>query len=80
MPQIATIQIRNRGTIGGSLAHADASAELVAVTTALEARFKIQNLEGERWVPASEIVCKQLIKPSGAPACSAARAISFIVS
>ena len=54
MPQIATIQIRNRGTIGGSLAHADASAELVAVTTALEARFKIQNLEGERWVPASE--------------------------
>ncbi|MCK4490867.1 MAG: FAD binding domain-containing protein, partial [Anaerolineales bacterium] len=54
MPQIATIQIRNRGTIGGSLAHADPSAELVAVATALEARFKIQNLEGERWVPASE--------------------------
>jgi len=54
MPQIATIQIRNRGTIGGSLAHADPSAELVAVTTALEARFKIQNLEGERWVSASE--------------------------
>jgi len=54
IPQIATIQIRNRGTIGGSLAHADSSAELVAVTTALEARFKIQNLEGERWVPARE--------------------------
>ena len=54
MPQIATIQIRNRGTIGGSLAHADPSAELVVVSTALEAQFKIQNLQGERVVPASE--------------------------
>lgn len=54
MPQIATVQIRNRGTIGGSLAHADASAELVVVTTALEAQFKIQNQKGERLVPASE--------------------------
>ncbi|MCJ7715011.1 MAG: xanthine dehydrogenase family protein subunit M [Anaerolineales bacterium] len=54
MPQIATTQIRNRGTIGGSLAHADPSAELVAVTTALEARFKIQSQVGERWIPAEE--------------------------
>jgi len=54
MPQIATAQIRNRGTIGGSLAHADPSAELVAVTTALEARLKIQNQEGERWVPVDD--------------------------
>ncbi len=54
MPQIATVQIRNRGTIGGSLAHADASAELVVVSTALEAQFKIQNKKGERLVPASE--------------------------
>jgi aerobic carbon-monoxide dehydrogenase medium subunit len=54
MPQIATVQIRNRGTVGGSLAHADPSAELVVVTTALEAQFKIQNQKGERLVPASE--------------------------
>lgn len=54
MPQIATVQIRNRGTIGGSLSHADASAELVVVSTALEAQFKIQNQQGERLVPASE--------------------------
>ena len=54
MPQIATVQIRNRGTIGGSLAHADPSAELVVVSTALEAQFKIQNQKGERLVPASE--------------------------
>ena len=54
MPHIATVQIRNRGTIGGSLAHADPSAELVVVSTALEAQFKIQNQKGERLVPASE--------------------------
>ena len=54
MPQIATVQIRNRGTIGGSLAHADASAELVVVTTALDAKFKIQNQKGERLVPAAD--------------------------
>ncbi len=54
MPQIATTQIRNRGTIGGSLAHADPSAELVVVSTALEANFKIQNQKGERVIPASE--------------------------
>ena len=54
MPQIATTQIRNRGTIGGSLSHADSSAELVVVSTALEAKFKIQNQDGERVIPASE--------------------------
>ena len=54
MPQIATTQIRNRGTIGGSLAHADPSAELVIVSTALEARFKLQSQKGERWVLASD--------------------------
>ena len=54
MPKIATIQIRNRGTVGGSLAHADPSAELVVVSTALKARFKLKSQKGERWVPASE--------------------------
>ncbi len=61
MPQIATVQIRNRGTIGGSLAHADASAELVVVTTALEAQFKIQNQKGERLVPASDFFVGLLV-------------------
>lgn len=54
MPQIATVQIRNRGTIGGSLAHADPSAELVVVSTTLQAKFKLQSVKGERTVPASE--------------------------
>jgi CO/xanthine dehydrogenase FAD-binding subunit len=54
MPHIATTQSRNRGTVGGSLAHADASAELVVVSTALEAKFKILKEGAERVVPASE--------------------------
>ena len=54
MPNIATVQIRNRGTIGGSLAHADPSAELVVVSTALQAEFKIQRKSGERIVPAKD--------------------------
>jgi CO/xanthine dehydrogenase FAD-binding subunit len=54
MPHIATVQVRNRGTFGGSLAHADPSAELAAVSVALEGRFLLRNLQGERWVPAEE--------------------------
>lgn len=54
MTKIATPQIRNRGTFGGSIAHADPAAELTAVTVALDARFRLQSAEGERWVPADE--------------------------
>jgi carbon-monoxide dehydrogenase medium subunit len=54
MPQIAYPQIRTRGTFGGSLAHADPSAELVAVNIALNARFRLRSQAGERWVPADE--------------------------
>jgi CO/xanthine dehydrogenase FAD-binding subunit len=54
MPQIAYPQIRSRGTFGGSLAHADPSAELVAVNIALNARFRLRSQAGERWVPADE--------------------------
>ncbi|MFQ5813289.1 MAG: FAD binding domain-containing protein [Anaerolineae bacterium] len=54
MPQIAYPQIRSRGTFGGSLAHADPSAELVAVSLALKARLRLRSQAGERWVPADE--------------------------
>ena len=54
MPQIAYPQIRTRGTFGGSLAHADPSAELVAVNIALNARFRLRSQAGEHWVPADE--------------------------
>jgi carbon-monoxide dehydrogenase medium subunit len=53
-PHIAHPQIRNRGTLGGSLAHADPAAELPAVMVALGARFRLQSPRGERWIAAQE--------------------------
>lgn len=54
VPFIAHPQIRNRGTVGGSLAHADPAAELPAVMVALDARFRLQRAGGERWVEARD--------------------------
>ncbi|RME47170.1 MAG: xanthine dehydrogenase family protein subunit M [Chloroflexi bacterium] len=54
MPHIAHPQIRNRGTFGGSIAHNDPASELPAVTTALNARFRLRSQAGERWVSADE--------------------------
>jgi carbon-monoxide dehydrogenase medium subunit len=54
MSHIAHPQIRNRGTFGGSIAHADPAAELAAVSVALKARFRLRGQSGERWVPADE--------------------------
>jgi carbon-monoxide dehydrogenase medium subunit len=46
--------IRSRGTIGGSLAHADPAAELPAVARALDAEFVVRSQSGERVIPAAE--------------------------
>jgi carbon-monoxide dehydrogenase medium subunit len=54
MPHIAHPQIRNRGTIGGTLAHADPAAELPAVSVALNGRFRLRSQARERWVAADE--------------------------
>ena len=54
MPQIAHSQIRNRGTIGGSIAHADPAAELPVIAMALDAQFELQGKTGKRTVAASE--------------------------
>ena len=52
MPHVAHPQIRNRGTLGGSLANADPAAELPVIMLALGARLKVRNADGERWVEA----------------------------
>ena len=54
MPKIGTTQIRNRGTFGGSIAHADPSAELPAVSAALDGSFRLRSQKGERWVQAND--------------------------
>jgi aerobic carbon-monoxide dehydrogenase medium subunit len=47
-------QVRNRGTIGGSLAHADPGADYPTVVTALEATIVAFGPEGEREIPAGD--------------------------
>src|SRR6202041_129109 len=54
LPHITHPQIRNRGTIGGNLSHADPASELPAVATAMQARMKIRSSQGERELSASE--------------------------
>jgi CO/xanthine dehydrogenase FAD-binding subunit len=45
---VAHPQIRNRGTVGGSLAHADPAAELPVASAVLEARFHVRSARGSR--------------------------------
>lgn len=54
MPFIAHPQIRNRGTVGGSIAHADPAAELPAVAVALNAQCKVVSRRGSRTIAAGE--------------------------
>ncbi|MEI2608308.1 MAG: xanthine dehydrogenase family protein subunit M [Candidatus Promineifilaceae bacterium] len=54
MPHIAHPQIRNRGTFGGSIAHADPAAELPAIAVTLKARLRLQRQGSERWVTAPD--------------------------
>jgi len=53
-PLIGHFQIRSRGTIGGSLAHADAAAEYPAVALALGATIEALSPRGQRTIPAAE--------------------------
>lgn len=53
-PLIGHFQIRNRGTVGGSLAHADPASELPAVALALDAELEVATTGGPRLVPAAE--------------------------
>ncbi len=45
---IGDVQVRNRGTIGGSVAHADPAADLPVILTALNAMFTVQSSAGQR--------------------------------
>jgi carbon-monoxide dehydrogenase medium subunit len=52
--EVGDPQIRHRGTIGGSVAHADAASDMPAVLLALDATFVIRGADGTRSVPAGE--------------------------
>ena len=52
--QVGDPQVRHRGTIGGSLAHADPAADLPAVILALDATLVARGPSGSREIPAGE--------------------------
>jgi aerobic carbon-monoxide dehydrogenase medium subunit len=54
LPHIGHFQIRNRGTVGGSIAHADPASELPAVTLALDATIEATGPNGTRFIPAGD--------------------------
>jgi carbon-monoxide dehydrogenase medium subunit len=51
---VAHYQIRNRGTVGGSLAHADPAAELPGIAVACDAEIRVVGAAGLRTIPAAE--------------------------
>jgi len=51
---IGDVQVRNRGTVGGSVAHADPAADLPVILTALNASFVLQSASGNRTVGAQD--------------------------
>jgi carbon-monoxide dehydrogenase medium subunit len=54
LPRIADVQVRNRGTIGGAIAHADPAADMPAILLALDAEVVARSAQrGERLIPVS---------------------------
>ena len=51
---IADVQVRNCGTLGGSIAHADPAGDMPAAILALDAEIKAVGPNGERWIKAEE--------------------------
>jgi aerobic carbon-monoxide dehydrogenase medium subunit len=52
---VGNVRVRNRGTIGGSLAHADHTSELGCCALATGAQVVVRGLYGERTIPASDL-------------------------
>jgi carbon-monoxide dehydrogenase medium subunit len=54
IPGIGDVQVRNRGTLAGSIAHADPASDMPAVVLALDARLVVRSKSGERVVAAGD--------------------------
>ncbi|HWE14728.1 MAG TPA: xanthine dehydrogenase family protein subunit M [Solirubrobacteraceae bacterium] len=61
LPWVAHRSVRNRGTLGGSLAHADPAAEIPAVMTALDASVVAHSASGPRHIPIAELFDMPLV-------------------
>jgi len=65
--EIGDMQVRNRGTLGGSLAHGDPSADLPAATLALEAEVEVRTADGTETIPIDDFFLGPMLTavPSG---------------
>lgn len=63
---IADVQVRNRGTIGGSLVHADPAADLPATALALDAEVRATGPRGERSIKVDDFFVGMLTTATGA--------------
>jgi carbon-monoxide dehydrogenase medium subunit len=52
LPDIGDVQVRNRGTVGGAIAHSDPASDLPAVLLALDGEIVARSRRGERAIPA----------------------------
>jgi len=87
MPHVAHPQIRNRGTLGGSLANADPAAELPVIMLASGARLKARSAAAERWVEArnffsgmftTDLASDEMLVEIEVPACPPRTGWSFL--
>jgi carbon-monoxide dehydrogenase medium subunit len=53
---VADVQVRHRGTVGGSLAHADPTSDMAAAALALDAEVRVVARRGERWVRVEDLI------------------------
>jgi len=53
---VADVQVRHRGTLGGSLAHADPTADMAAAALALDAEVRVVGPRGERWLRVEDLI------------------------
>lgn len=60
-PQIGDVQVRNRGTLGGSLVHADPAADWPAAILALDAQLEIAGPNGRRTVKATDFFVEMML-------------------
>jgi carbon-monoxide dehydrogenase medium subunit len=73
--QIGDLQVRNRGTVGGNLAHADPSSDLPAIALAFDASFDVIGPEGMQTVPIDGYFLGPLV--TALPESSVITAVSF---
>ena len=67
LPNIGDVQVRNRGTIGGSIAHADPASDMPAILLALDAQVVARSTAGERIDPGHGVLPGRLRERARGP-------------